>query len=88
MINLYYPQATPTPSDRTPRRPTDEHFWIWREQRRYEFMAAKLREAERHAYADLCDRWAEQARLEIAALEEVDRRIAALDRKLKSGGAA
>lgn len=84
MSNLYFPT---TPSDRTRRRPTDEHFFLWRDMRRNEYMAEKWREAGKDAYADLCDRWAEQARLEIAALEEVERRIAALDRKLKGGAA-
>lgn len=88
MITLYHvatPAEQPAPSGRS--RPTGEHFPIWREQRRYEYMAAKWREVGNDAYADLCDRWAEQARLEILALEASDRRIAALDRKLKGGAA-
>lgn len=88
MISLYHIEVSSTPSDRPTRRPSGEHFFLWRDMRRNEYMAEKWREVGKDAYADLCDRWAEQARLEIAALEEVDRHIAALDRKLKSGGAA
>jgi hypothetical protein len=91
VIHLYHVANTsdlPTPTDRTRSRyQVPESFWIVREQRRYEFMAAKLREAGSDRYAELCDNWAEQARLEVAKLAEVEERIAALDARLKGGAA-
>jgi hypothetical protein len=56
--------ATPTNNTRIA-----EGFWLLREQQRYRFIAGKLREAGVFPYADLCDGWAEQARLEYAALD-------------------
>lgn len=87
MITIYHVGSETTPAYQPARRISGDGFWIWREQRRYEFMAAKLREAGKADYADLCDRWAEQARLEAASLEAADRRVAALDATLKGGAA-
>lgn len=53
-------------------------FWLLREQRRYRFVAEKLRQAGLSACAELCDGWADQARLEAHALQAVDDRMAAL----------
>ncbi len=61
---------------------SDERFWITRELRRYEVAAKRFREAGISAYADLFDGFAEQSRLEIAALEKADQRITELDTKL------
>jgi transposase len=60
-----------------------ETYFLHRELRRYEAGAARFREAGIVPFADLFDGYAEQARLEIAALAKVEQRIAALDATLR-----
>jgi transposase len=59
----------------------ETHF-LHRELRRNQLAGKVLREAGRIAYAELFEGYAEQNRLEIAALAQVEERIAALDAKL------
>lgn len=84
MIDIRY-IPTETAPVRSLRRCPKPSFLNTIEQRRYEFLAAKLRDAGSPFYAELCDRWAEEHRLTVIALEEVDERIAALDATLKGG---
>jgi hypothetical protein len=88
MITMYHSDERQAPAA-NPRSnllpPMGEAFWIWREMRRYEFAAEKMREAGLRAYADLYDGFAEQARMEILALAKVDDRIGTLDAKLAGG---
>jgi hypothetical protein len=54
-------------------------FYIHRELRRYELASKRFRDCGLYAYAELFDGYAEQTRLEIEALAQVDDRIAAFD---------
>lgn len=60
----------------------DQRWGFFRELRRYERAEARFRELGQIGFADLFAGYAEQTRLEIAALEMADQRIAELDEKL------
>jgi hypothetical protein len=67
---------------------SDAIFFLHREMRRNEVAGKVLREAGRIAYAELFEGYAEQNRLEIAALDKMDQRIADLDATLSGKEAA
>lgn len=77
MITLYDPRSADA---------TGAHRWetVFHriEQRRYEWLAQQLLDADKQGAADLCRRWADEHRLTISALDEVNARIAELDAAL------
>jgi hypothetical protein len=74
MITLYDPK--------TAKQPLSPSFFHHIEQRRYEWLEAQCRAAGIEGAAELCRKWADDHRLTIVKLAEVDERIAALDVKL------
>jgi hypothetical protein len=65
---------------------TDPRWAFYRQLRRDEFAAKKFRELGSIGYAELYEGFAEQTRLELAALDRMEQRIAALDAKLCGAG--
>jgi hypothetical protein len=87
MITLYHIETRPDAAPRSRRCPP-ESFLNTLEAKRYEFCAAKFKEAGMPFIAAMCVRWAAEHRLTIERLQEAERRIAHLDHLLKNGGEA
>lgn len=82
MIDLYDPNSENNHTVRRSSRCPPETFLNTIEAKRYEFLATVFREMDRPVLAQMCDNWAKEHRLTIVKLEQMERRLASLDRRL------
>lgn len=88
MINLHDPASKNNQTVRQSPRCPPESFLNTIEAKRYAFLAEQFRGLDRPVLAQMCDNWAREHTLTVIRLEQAERRLEALDRRLAEIGGA
>lgn len=84
MINLHDPRSENNQTVRRSPRCPPESFLNTIEAKRYAFLAQQFREMDRPVLAQMCENWAREHTLTVIRLEQAERRLADLDRRLSA----
>lgn len=88
VIDLHDPRSENNQTVGKSHRCPPETFLNTIEVKRYEFLAEQFRGMDRPVLAQMCDNWAKEHRLTITKLEQMERRLSNLDRRLAEIGGA